>query len=279
MDIPPLSCFGPARATKSNRVRLTPPIAALVAALVAATLVLGCNDDGDAEEVISSFQGIGISRQPVFATPGTAGTVAFHFLAPKGSTATLSFATKAPDGVPEVLPLAVQPATLGPDSSFGAALSELVYYKVVAQYVLPSAEVLGMSAAQPYLPLPIGAEFTAGDTTRLVTANLQVYLAGHPAHQEAAGRALAATITEPGDSGGTDQELTLKGAVANELPLDKGRYTIGWFSSGGEVDNVRALDTKWKSGKSAGPYNLVLTLRGNNSKEFAMAVKKITLGP
>lgn len=253
---------------------------ALTAAVLAvASFTLSCNEDGDGEEVITSFQPIGISRQPVFAKPGTTGTVSFHFLAPKGTADTLTFATKTPDGAPEVLPLAVQAATLAPNTSYGAALSELVYYKVVAQYVLPSAETLEMSATRPYVAVPLGVEIKAGDVTRLISANLQVYLDGQPAHQQAEGRALAVTINEPGDSAGTDQELTAKGSISGDMPLDRGRFAVGWLSSGGEVDNVRALNTKWKSAKKPGAYNLVLTVRGTASKEFAMAVKKVTLGP
>lgn len=253
--------------------------AALIAALVTSVSpIASCNNDDDGDEIISSFQAIGISKNPVFAKPGTSGTVSFHFLAPKGTTDTLSFTNKAPEGQRVVLPLVVQAATLAPSTEFGAALSELVYYKVTAQYTLPSAEDMEMSEARPYLPVPIGVELQAGDLARMVTANLQVYLDGQPAHQEAEGRALSVTVNEPGDTAGTGQEITAKGTISNGMPLDKGRFTVGWFSSGGTIDNVRAIDTKWKSGGSAGPYNLVLTVRGNNSKEFALAVKKITLG-
>lgn len=252
---------------------------ALLSITLAAFALTGCDDNDANEEVISAFQAVGISRQPVFAKPSAAGTIAFHFLAPKGFSETLTFTNQLPEGAAESLPLAVQTPTLSPDGSFGDALSELSYYKVVAQYVLPDAAELGMTAQQPYLAIPIQVAIEGAGTTRVITASLPTYLEGHPAHQEAEGRALAVTIAEPGDSGGTDQELTAKGTLTDTLPLDKGRFTVAWFSSGGKIDNVRAIDTKWRSGKTAGPYNLVLTVRGNSSKEFAIAVKKVTVGP
>lgn len=253
--------------------------APLLTLIVAITMIAGCEENEDNEEVISAFQAIGVARQPVFAKPGTAGSVAFHFLAPKGFSEALTFANQTPEGVEEPLPLAVQESTLSPDSSFGDALSELSYYKVVAQYVLPAADELGMSSQQPYLAIPIQVAIAGGGTTRVITASLPTYLDGHPAHQEAEGRALSVSISEPGETGGTDTELTAKGVLANPLPLDNGGFTVAWFSSGGKIKNVRAIDTKWTSGKDAGPYNLVLTARGNNSKEFAIAVKKVTVGP
>lgn len=257
------------------------PLNALFTALLVVSVMFtaaGCDEDDAGEEIIATFEPIGISRQPVFSKPGTSGTVAFHFLAPKGFAETLTFTSKVPEQALVTVPLAAQPATLAPNTSFGATLSELVYYKVVAQYVLPTAEQLQMSAGRPFLPLPISAEIKGGDVSRVITATLQVYVDGHPVHSQAEGRALAVAITEPSGTAGTDQELTAKGQVSNGMAVDDGRFTVAWFSSGGKVDNRRAIETKWKSGKDAGAYNLILTARGNNSKEFAMNVAKVAVG-
>lgn len=248
-------------------------------ALAAMGLLSGCDDDDDAEEVVSTFQPIGVSRAPVFAKPGTAGTIAFHFLAPKDFTETLTYENQVPEGLPEPLPLAVQEATLSPSGEFGATLSELTYYKVVSQYVLPSAEELGMSADNPYVRAPIQVSLTGGGTSRVLTTSLAVYIDGHPAHQEAEGRVLGLNLTEPTGTVGADQKVAAKGAVVNPMAMDKGSFVVGWFSSGGKLENTRAITTDWQSGKDAGPYNLVLTVRGNTSREFALAVTKVTVSP
>lgn len=248
-----------------------------VLALAATGLLTGCEDNDDAEEVVSSFQPVGVSRAPVFAKPGAAGTIAFHFLAPKDFTETLTYENQVPEGLPEALPLAAQEATLSPSGEFGDTLSELTYYKVVTQYVLPSAEELGMSGDNPYVRLPIQVSLSGGGTSRVLTTSLAVYLDGHPAHQEAEGRALGLNLTEPTGTVGADQKVAAKGALVDPMPMDKGRFTVGWFSSGGKLENTGAIETDWQSGKDAGPYNLVLTVRGSTSKEFALAVTKVTV--
>lgn len=246
---------------------------------IAAGVLTGCEDDDNSEEVVSSFQPIGVSRAPVFAKPGAAGTVAFHFLAPKDFAETLTYENQVPEGLPSALPLAVQEATLSPNVEFGATLSELTYYKVVTQYVLPSAEELGISADNPYVRAPIQVSLTGGDTSRVITTSIAVYIDGHPAHQEAEGRVLGLNLTEPTGTVGADQNVAAKGVIADPMAMDKGRFTVGWFSSGGKLENAGAIVTNWQSGKDAGPYNLVLTVRGNTSKEFALAVTKVTVSP
>lgn len=242
--------------------------------------IVSCNKSEEHPEVIEKMRSIGVSLEPVIAVPSNSTNLFFHIMVPGTMTDSLTFQSLTPSGARfPITEFTIDSVTLAPNQDHSGVLTKFSYYKIMATIGIPSEASLGLSASNPSTKLEY-LVFISGDKgSQLIKGEVPVFISTDEIHQETTGRNLSVAIEKPGSTANPDAKVDLSGTISNKLEIDQGKIIASWFISGGEIKNRKDISTEWKSPKEAGDQNIILTARGKYSKEFAVAFKKITIGP
>lgn len=240
--------------------------------------LFSCDDDnGEKPEVIEKLRPIGVSLEPSIAVPGSLQTIYFHLLAPNNFSEPLSFKVKSPQALFPILSMNVDSTSLlRVDNS---SLSKLSYYKIKAEFLVPSELSESLTKKSPNLYMTYLIEVSSSSEKKGIEGQIPVFSTTDKIHEQVASRDLSVAIDINATSIASGLETDLKGQILNKFYLDKDKFYVSWFISGGEItENKNSIETKWKTpSKEDQSVDIILTARGRYSKEFAVVFKTLSL--
>lgn len=226
-----------------------------------------CGGDQARPEVIDKLRALGVATNPLVvelgAVPKTVELTVYAALPPGGVVTTSAFKDeKAKLGftLPEAA-IVVDPATAKVTEYQGVAV-----YEVKATVTVPPAAQL-LRGGRAGAPIRYGFRLVSGAEEELIIGTFLGYGAGAP---ELAWTAPTTQILVPEApakvAADTKVDLT---ATVND-PNDE-VLKVGWYASGGEIENRAARRTTWKTPEK-GAHTLIMTVRGKESKGFSLHV-------
>ncbi len=226
--------------------------------------LFGCNESSDRFEQVLSLRALGIAADTFVAIPNSTVNLTIHAAVPKDNDVTAEVYQDA-----QSLYAILVPDLELVDSGSYTEYDNFRHYQLAARFVVPDEDGLralgwdGSSALLRY-----GVSLSAAGRTEKVVGDLALDTADSDA-AAIAWTTPSISSVEPavGTTLGKGSEIDLKAVV--EVGDDT--YKYGWFVSGGEIDNRRSLDTKWKLDDKS-KQNLILTVRGKVSKAFSIEV-------
>lgn len=251
----------------------------LAAAAVIAAASCGGGDDVR-QEVVLKLRALGVATNPVVATWSDSGAapnemeLTVYAAIPLAQTSVTIVPYKDPR---QHAPLTYAESEIVIDQSTLkiTPVGALNLIEVKAKVTVPTLALA--TAAHAISPgnsggqVNYGFKIDAGSEQELVTGTFMAYAAGAP---ELALTAPTVAIVEPVADAKLAKEVKgdLKATVVN---ASNEGIKLGWFTSGGEIQNRRAKETIWTR-PPAGPQTVILTIRGKASRGFSMQVIPVT---
>jgi hypothetical protein len=244
-----------------------------LALLCVGALVTGCDGDSERPEKLDKLRGLGVQATPLVASPSVDGetpkTVELTVYAslPIGQTATVAAYADEESFLSVNTPadqIAVDEASIKYDEYPGL---QIMSFK--AKVPVPTASDMARFGGSGNVRY--GFVLNAGDEEEKMVGNFLVYPEDAP---QLAWTNPDAAVSAPIDGGTVSSggESDLKADLADPNGED---LKVGWYVTSGEIKNRRARNTIWKE-PDAGPQTVILTVRGRQSRGFAMKAFSVT---
>jgi len=241
--------------------------------VIVAWLSQACGDTGSRHEVIAKLRGIGAVASPLVSLPSVTGEVAktvdvtVTVAMPLGDVAEITPFTDISNGFSLTLPedaIAIQPASVAYTAYNGFQMLTFV-----ATLPVPYDQQLIPFGGK--IQVRYGFRITSNGEEEKLVGSFLVFPEGSP---ELAWINPEIVVESPSPDGelasGNKVDLSATFVDANGEGLK-----MGWFASGGEIQNRRARRTVWET-PNPGPHTLILTAYGRKSRGFAMQIINVT---
>jgi hypothetical protein len=247
-----------------------------VAALALAGLATGCDDQTDRFEDVAKLRALGVAVTPVVTSPAASGTGTWTLQAyvavPTGAAVTSAVAYDDPTD-PETdqrATLTVDAASVGNAANCEAHQAFNICH-VTATAPIPAAGDVVIPADVGYGRLHYGLKIIAGGQEQDIVGSLLVFPVGSP---QLATTVPKVAITTPAANAAVSGQPPLN-ATLTTSPNEN--FRVGWYASGGAIDNRRAEATSWSGLPGAGPATLLVTARCLATGAFAYSAIDVTV--
>ncbi len=227
--------------------------------------LFGCGpQDGERQEQLTKLRALGVKAQKPVLAPGETGKLTFYLALPLGKQASfITFIDRE-----SLYSLPIQDLEISENSQAYTDFQSFRTFLVEASFVVPAASILGFTGkADDVARLRYGVEFSSDSEVEKVVGDVIVRPVGA---SEQSFKNPEVEILGP-STYAAEAELSLKGSVVN---LNHENLRLAWFVGGGEVQNRRALETSWKTGKE-GKRTVVFTARGVESRGFGIHIRDL----
>ena len=254
---------------------------AFFAATTLLAAVTGCGGGADTrQEVIQKLRALGVASSPVISSwsdPVAAAPNEVELTLYAAMPLAQTVVTVAPYKDPRLtapLTYAADDIVIDQSSLKLTPVGPLNLIEVKAKVKVPTmARALAAGALRPGSTggqVNYGFKVNAGGEEELVTGTYMAYAPGSP---ELTWTAPTVEIIAPAANAtiAAEKRATLSATVAN---ANAEELKLGWFATGGEIQNRRAKETIWTT-PVAGLHTLILTVRGKKSRGFSLKVLQI----
>jgi hypothetical protein len=237
---------------------------------IALLLMVGCSKGEDLFEDIVKLRGIGVTTTPVVAMPSMDSApstvkMVFYAAAPlDGAVTAAPYTDQIGSSLPQQMPLTI-------DSIESQDYASLRLYKVNVTAIVPSADKLYFEPSAGFARAPFAIELQSPFGSQRMVGNLVIYPMGSPL--------LASRNNKPTVSITTPLKNATIGTGKQDIAADLTHvndesYRVGWYVSGGAIDNRNAIRTKWDP-KTTGKFTVIVTARGSQTAAFAVDVADV----
>ncbi len=237
----------------------------LIIAVVFLSGLFACDEEEDRFEVVNKLRAIGVKAEPGITSPSGDETklvnLTVYALLPEGGEID-SIAPYSDEGSGFSLPAVG--VTISDDQSAYEELARLRLASFPATIPVPTADNLDFEAFNDVVRFRFGVTITSGAESENVVNDFLVV----PEDDESLNLQVPSiTIVKPANG----ESLTKGAEVDIEAGIEKGdeNIKIGWYVSGGKVENRRAKETKWTVPDETGSHTLLVGIYSSKTRTFS----------